>query len=1236
MAPSSIAAQAHVLTAERRRKLEQELRDFESRTQARGDGYVRDGRIVELRVNADFVSAVVAGTVDYRVDWTFDGAAREWSCRCTCPVGLYCKHAYAVARVVVDGVRDAGPSEGKRRVSGSPADHALAEVRDGDRDWQRTRALQTLLQESRARERHGAWAALKEPDPDIRCWLIAQAIDRQPEARLVSVLQPYLDRPDLEERRREKVRGRLAADLVRIATAKRTKPQRQFRAELALESEGRGDLRLTIRARVTSARLCDAARTSSQLERLKVDVVGDPESVSPEEAMLLSWLVDNQVGGHDRSILQGDAALVPAFLQRFAATGLVRWADDIDADAAARARISPGSLVRQDPSPAQIRPGCTTRNGQPWVHLEVAWADGRSLPYDEVVHVPASDLRSSRGPGIVLSGGSVTCLTAEPAEKLRARFEVARGFGIDADEREQVLPALADAFPGVRAGVERHTRNVRCTPMVAVDLREDDWLQVRLFARAEGLTWRPGDEVDANEGVFEFVPEGRWARMSAAQPDDMTALEAVPGVAPPAATEAAAEADRAPPLPAPADSWFDRPDPAAVEPAERWLGALGARPGTSAAPGGARPEWEDRDVGWWMRATPKGMSVLGASWDDRPAEAEFFGTSRVQRVFGPRRQVVPRLKIHASGVDWFRMSAAWYSEALTFDESDLSILRSATTRFVKLSSGWVQRDTAEQAEAGAALLAELGLEAGAEEEKLSLWQLAAVSPATLDQLQADGADPETVESVRELRRRIDAFRGIPKVEKPLALQADLRPYQQEGVDFLSYGADLGLGTILADDMGLGKTLQALAWLASNIEREPAGGPTLVVCPTSVQSNWHREAERFLPDLDVVVMQSGARRHALWEDIDKRDLVITNYALLRRDIERWKEVSLRAVIFDEAQNLKNPDASATRAARRLDARHRVALTGTPLENRTLDLWSILSVVSPGFLGSRRTFSEQFDHAELPPHRRALLSARLRPLLLRRLKREVAPDLPERIEETLDCEMTPGQRKLYVAEVARSRELVEEISAAKDGLKRNRIEVLAALTRLRQICCHPALGGGEGAEALGSGKLDALFELLEPIVAEGHKVLVFSQFVGYLEIVAQELERRGIEKYLLTGATRDRPALIDAFTNDPNAAVFLLSLKAGGAGLNLTSASYVVLLDPWWNPAAEAQAIDRSHRIGQDRTVIAYRLVTRGTIEEKILELQEKKSALVRDVLGEEGVSGRLSRDDLAFLLEPTGH
>lgn len=251
MPSSSSATQAHVLTAERRRKLEQELREFESRTQARGEAYLRDGRIVELQVQADAVSATVAGSIDYRVDWTFDYAARDWSNRCSCPVGYACKHAFAVARVVVDGAKGPPAARTAASASGSPAELALAEVRNGDREWQRTRALQILLKESRAKDRHGAWAALKEPDPDIRCWLIAQAIAVQPDARLSRVLLPFLDRPDLEARRSETVRARLARDLVRMATAKRTTPQRRFRAELALEDEGRGTLRLTIRARVT-------------------------------------------------------------------------------------------------------------------------------------------------------------------------------------------------------------------------------------------------------------------------------------------------------------------------------------------------------------------------------------------------------------------------------------------------------------------------------------------------------------------------------------------------------------------------------------------------------------------------------------------------------------------------------------------------------------------------------------------------------------------------------------------------------------------------------------------------------------------------------------------------------------------------------------------------------------------------------------------------------------------------
>jgi len=394
-------------------------------------------------------------------------------------------------------------------------------------------------------------------------------------------------------------------------------------------------------------------------------------------------------------------------------------------------------------------------------------------------------------------------------------------------------------------------------------------------------------------------------------------------------------------------------------------------------------------------------------------------------------------------------------------------------------------------------------------------------------------------------------------------------------------------------------------------------------------NWAREAARFAPSLKVLLLTSGESRHAEWDRIPSHDLIVTNYALLRRDVARWRTIRLRAAILDEAQNIKNPNAAVTRAALSLDAGHRIALTGTPLENRALDLWSIVSFVNPGYLGTRAEFSDRFDAIDAPAHRRALLTAKLRPILLRRTKRAVAPYLPPRIEERRDCELTKGQRQLYLAELKRSRSLVEALSAAPGGVARNKITVLAALTRLRQICCHPGLAGGD--PALGSGKFEALIEILEPLLAEGHKVLVFSQFVSLLKLLQPALDQHGVRYHFLSGQTVKREEVVTAFQNDPEPCVFLVSLKAGGTGLNLTAASYVVLFDPWWNPAVEAQAIDRSHRIGQDRTVIAYRLLACGTIEEKIWELQQRKAALTREVLGEDGFARTLDADALEYLL-----
>jgi len=526
-------------------------------------------------------------------------------------------------------------------------------------------------------------------------------------------------------------------------------------------------------------------------------------------------------------------------------------------------------------------------------------------------------------------------------------------------------------------------------------------------------------------------------------------------------------------------------------------------------------------------------------------------------------------------------------------------------------------------------LADLGLEAGAGEVRVPLWQLAQADPASLDTLEAFGASAADLAVVRALRERLASFTGLPRVPLPAGVRAELRPYQHDGLDFLAWTGSVGLGAVLADDMGLGKTLQALAWLAHLCERQPEGGPSLVVCPASVMHHWAREAARFTPELRVMVLESGRERVGRRADVLSHDLVITNYALLRQDIAFWREIALRAAILDEAQQIKNPSAAVTRAALELKARYRAALTGTPLENRALDLWSIVSFVHPGFMGPRAAFSARFDQPDAPPHRRKLLSSRLRPLLLRRLKQQVAQELPPRVEERVDCVLTPGQRRFYLAELGRARAFLGTLLEDPQGLERNRMPVLATLTRLRQICCHPTLAGGR--DGLGSGKFESLFELLEPLLEEGHKVLLFSQFVECLKLIEPELERRAVPYHMLTGQTTRREKVVSAFRDDPRPCVFLLSLRAGGLGLNLTAASYVILFDPWWNPAIEAQAIDRTHRIGQTRTVIAYLLLTEGTVEERIWELQQRKSALAKDLLGEESFARSLSRADLEWLL-----
>ena len=637
-------------------------------------------------------------------------------------------------------------------------------------------------------------------------------------------------------------------------------------------------------------------------------------------------------------------------------------------------------------------------------------------------------------------------------------------------------------------------------------------------------------------------------------------------------------------------------------------------------------DWFMQEPGLWIGdANENFLGSLAEAWATRPTEAEFLGNAAFHRLFLTPRALKPRLVVKGSGIDWLSVSAEWEAEGMKLSKADLERLAAATSRFVKLpNSGWVELDTAAVQGAHEAM-SDMGVEGLiAVPQKVGLEHVAHLDEHGMTRF-VDSPEAQA------LRERVRDFKGVPAAELPKSLSAELRPYQKEGFDFLAHLVQVRLGGILADDMGLGKTLQTLTWLAWLKEQNKKNPkPSLVICPASVLHNWRREAERFTPDMKVLVLESGAARHNLRRQIPQHDLIVTNYALLRRDLEEFHKFAFRAVILDEAQFIKNPGAQVTQSVKQLKCEHKIALTGTPLENRLLDLWSIVDFIQPGYLGNQEQFLDNYEprgeNAESEQRiARRRLSAKLRPLLLRRLKKHVAKDLPDRIEERRDCPLGEDQRKLYLAELRRSRDQVMK-AVETQGLNKSKMHVLAALTRLRQVCCHPSLVGNDTA----SGKTETLFELLDPLIADGQKVLVFSQFVQMLEILQRDCQARGIHTHILTGQTKDRQSVVANFQKETGACVFLLSLRAAGTGLNLTNASYVVLYDPWWNPAVEAQAIDRSHRIGQTQTVNAYRLIAPGTVEEKIWELQQSKAKTIADVLGEEGFARSLTATDLEYL------
>ncbi len=580
----------------------------------------------------------------------------------------------------------------------------------------------------------------------------------------------------------------------------------------------------------------------------------------------------------------------------------------------------------------------------------------------------------------------------------------------------------------------------------------------------------------------------------------------------------------------------------------------------------------------------------------------------------------PSIRI-SSGVDWFELSVAGQ-----VDEASLALpelLRAIKRRdgFVTLSDGsrgilpedWLDRYGS---------LTQLG-DLSSDGERLKMSRGAGV---LLDAMLAAHGDVAVDAGYAKFRSELRRFDRVRPVQPPRAFQGVLRDYQALGLGWLKMLARFGLGGCLADDMGLGKTVQVLALIATKV-RKPCG-PTLVVAPKSLVFNWLDEAARFAPKLRAA-SYTGARRSEVLAKFDRLDLVITTYGTVLRDIQELCKHEFRYVVLDEASAIKNPSSLTAKSCRLLKASHRLALTGTPVENRLDDLASILEFLNPG-MTSTVSALESLAQPTASAGELAALGRALKPVMLRRTKAAVLSELPDKTEQVMRCELGPAQRKLYDELRDHYRALLDR-TIDKQGLARSKIHVLEALLRLRQAACHPGLLD-DTRRAEPSAKLDALMGPLVEVTEAGHKVLVFSQFTSFLSIARDRLDEAGVSYAYLDGKTRRRKEQVERFQNDDDCSAFLISLKAGGHGLNLTAAEYVFLLDPWWNPATEAQAIDRAHRIGQQRPVFAYRMIADNTVEDRVLELQTRKRDLAEAIFaGQKSLIGALTVDDLELLL-----
>lgn len=603
---------------------------------------------------------------------------------------------------------------------------------------------------------------------------------------------------------------------------------------------------------------------------------------------------------------------------------------------------------------------------------------------------------------------------------------------------------------------------------------------------------------------------------------------------------------------------------------------------------------------------------------------EIYGEENLKTGRINRNAATLRVQI-SSGIDWFDLKTVveFGDQQVNFHDIRKALKRKEN--YIKLADGSIGQIPQEWLEKYKHLW-------GLAEETADGFRVSDLHLSLLDQMLEDDASIQTPPDLIQRRERFRHFERIAPQPLPKGFTGELRPYQKHGFDWLHFLREYKFGGILADDMGLGKTVQVLTYLQSLQEQAQAESAALLVVPKSLIANWQRESEKFTPSLKFLEYMGNFRNKdvLIFNDYD---VVITTYGTMLRDIEILHKYKFHHVILDESQAIKNPLAKSAKAARLLNAEHRIVMTGTPVENNTFELWSQFAFLNPGLLGSMDYFKSQFANPiESAGDEKAaeLLRKLVYPFILRRTKEQVALELPPRTERIVYTDMDTAQKKLYNQTRERYRaELLGLIET--EGMNNARFKVLEGLLRLRQIAIHPMLVDknykGEAP------KFEILLETLETLQAENHKALIFSQFVETLKLVKKELDARKINYIYLDGQTQKRQDKVDEFQNDPSIPFFLISLKAGGVGLNLTAADYVIHLDPWWNPAVEMQASDRAHRIGQTRPVFVYKIIARGTVEEKILQLQEKKRALVKNIIATESSFFKsLTQDDVKGLFE----